>query len=89
MSKLTDEVDLHNVTAEEVDLHDVTAEGTVSCFFFNQCDWVIVSYPIIVLYCFEMSWCILNDLISVLRVYALVKSCVWMEWILRVMGRIV
>ena len=33
MSKLTDEVDLHNVTAEEVDLHDVTAEGTVSRAF--------------------------------------------------------
>ena len=33
MSKLTDEVDHHDVTAEEVDLHDVTAEGTVSRAF--------------------------------------------------------
>ena len=50
MSKLTDEVDHHDVTAEEVDLRELCL-----VLFFNQCDWVIVSYPIIVLYCFEMS----------------------------------
>ena len=58
--------------------------------FFNQCDWVIDSYHIIVLRCLQMSWCnFVTDLINVLRVDALVKSCVWMELILRVMGRIV
>ena len=64
--------------------------GTVS--FLLSLTIVTGSSPLFILLSaivFETSRYIVNDLVNVFRVYALVKSCVWMEWVLHMMSSIV